>query len=178
MDKETQKEQNNEILESFNANAIKRRLKNELNSMYVENRQIVVEINHHHKGTDDAILYVNIYEVDGENKSHWYKFGITVHWPFRNPLIFYQGRPYIDFLKIPHTLKELTIFKQVTKLNCFCCNSYHCSDNWSPIVTLTKIIDEIKHLKQKKRDVINKLIADKIKAKYLIDDIDLDSWLF
>ena len=178
MNEEYQKKHNIEILESFNSNAIKRRLKKELDNMYIGNRQILVELNIYYKQQDDAILYVNIHEIDRENKSHWYKFGITIHYPFRNPHIYYQGRPYLEFLQIPRTIKEMTLFKKVTKLNCYCCNSYNCSDNWTPMITLQNIIDEIKNIKQKKRDLINKIIADKIKHRYLISDIDLDSWLF
>lgn len=174
---ESQIKRNDEILASFNVNAIKRRLKNELDKMYNENNQIILELNQPTE-RNEVVIYIYIYEIDGENKLHRYKFGITLHYPFRPPTICYQGYPYIDFLQITRTVKNLNLFKQVTGLNCLCCNSYNCSDNWSPAVTLTKIIDEIQFLKQKKRDVINKLLADKIKQKYLIDDIELDSWLF
>jgi ubiquitin-protein ligase len=174
---ENQIEYNNEILESFNINAIKKRLKNELDKMYNDTNQIIVELNNPGQ-KDDVVLYVYIYEIDGENQMHSFKFGITLHYPFRPPKIYYQGYPYIDFLQISRTEKELSLFKKVTGLNCLCCNSYNCSDNWSPAVLLVKIINEIKYIRRKKRDVINKLIADKIKKKYLIDDIDLDCWLW
>jgi hypothetical protein len=174
---ELQIEHNNEILASFNTNAIKKRLKNELDKMYNERNQIIVELNQPTE-KNEVVLYVYIYEIDGENQLNRYKFGITFHYPFRAPEIYYQGHPYIDFLQISRTEKEFKSFKKITGLNCLCCNSYNCSDKWSPVVTLLKIIDEIKFIKRRKRDVINKLLADKIKQKYLVEDIDLDCWLF
>jgi len=39
-------------------------------------------------------------------------------------------------------------------------------------------LDEIDDYKLIKRNIVRKLLLDKIKDQYLIMDIDLDSWLF
>ena len=41
-----------------------------------------------------------------------------------------------------------------------------------------KIFLEIEEFKQIKRNIVRKLLLDKVKEKYLVKDIDLDSWLF
>ncbi len=101
-----------------------------------------------------------------------------MNYPFEAPKIFYQNKTYLDYLKINYTRKEYILLKKVSGHHCFCCHSYNCRGNWSPAVTLKKIIEEIYGIKKIKRNMINKICADIIKKKYLIQDIDLDSWLF
>jgi hypothetical protein len=45
-------------------------------------------------------------------------------------------------------------------------------------MTLIHIIDEINLFRNYKKNIVNKIMADKIKEKYLIFDIDIESWLF
>lgn len=164
---------NNEILSQFKAVAFRKRLKNELDRMYANYDQIDVE------ETDKGEAQVTIYKIEPDDKLQTYGFKITRDYPFRPPTIFFQNRPYLEFLKMRYISKEGTdIFRKVTGQHCFCCSSVNCGDNWSPGITLEKIIAEIQFVKRKKRDIVNKIIADKIKLRYLIDDIDLDSWLF
>lgn len=160
---------NNEILSKFKTGSFVKRLKNELDRMYANYDQIDVEI------TEKDEVKVNIYKILPDNQFHRYEFIIIRDYPFRPPIIFFQGRPYLEFLK---SNPGKDIFRKVTGLSCFCCFSVNCADNWSPGITLDKIIAEIHVIKKKKRDLINKILADKIKAKYLIADIDLDSWLY
>lgn len=169
---------NNEILTEFKSVAFRKRLKNELDRMYANYDQIDVEV------TDKGDVRVNVYKIEkgmteNDDKLQTYGFVIKRDYPFRPPIIFFQNRPYIDFLKSRYISKtEKDIFKKITGLNCFCCFSVNCGDNWSPGITLEKIITEIQFFKKKKRTIIHKMLADIIKHKYLIDDIDLDSWLF
>lgn len=163
-------EKNNEILAQFNTPTIRRRLKNELDKMYPNYAQIDVEIN------DKGRPQVTVYEIDKDEKLQKYGFTITKHYPFAPPTIFFQSKSYMEFLRVDY--RERDILKRVTGHNCLCCQSLNCGDNWSPAITLEKIIAEIRHVKKQKRTIIHKMLADIIKRKYLIDDIDLDSWLF
>jgi ubiquitin-protein ligase len=164
---------NNEILLQFKAVAFRKRLKNELDRMYANYDQIDVE------ETEKGDAKVTVYKIENDDKLQTYGFVITRDYPFRPPVIFFQNRPYLDFLKTRYISKSGTdIFRKITGFNCFCCSSVNCGDNWSPGITLDKIIVEIQFFKKKKRDIVNKILADKIKARYLIDDIDLESWLF
>jgi hypothetical protein len=51
-------------------------------------------------------------------------------------------------------------------------------EKWSPLLTLLKIIDEVNLFRTYKKNIVNKIMSDKIKDKYLIADIDIESWLF
>ena len=176
--KDSRISRNTEILSQFKSIAFRKRLKNELDRMYENYDQIDVEI------TEKDEPRVTIYKIEKgltekDDRLQTYEFIVTREYPFRPPVIFFQNRPYLEFLKTRYISKESTdIFRKVTGYNCFCCSSVNCSDNWNPSITLEKIITEIQLIKRKKRDIVNKIIADKIKLRYLIDDIDLDSWLF
>jgi len=167
---------NNQIISEFKPISFSRRLKNELDRMYANYDQIDVEV------TENDEAKVNIYQISStDNQFYRYEFVLTRDYPFRPPVIFFQGRPYLEFLKTRYTYTSKygpDLFRKVTGQNCFCCSSVNCGDNWSPGITLEKIIAEIHSIKKKKRDIINKILADKIKARHLIVDIDLDSWLY
>ena len=170
---EYQISKNNAVFEQFKTIAQRRRLKKEVDQMYPNYDQIDVEL------TDKGDARVNIYKVDDDNKLYIYGFVLGIDYPFRSPTIFFQNKPYIDFLRtryMPQT--DANLFRRITGVNCFCCSSVNCGENWSPTTTLEKIISEIQFIRGKKRDIVNKIFADVIKRKYLIDDIDLDSWLF
>lgn len=161
---------NDEILQSYGSKCINRRIKKELEPLYNMYDDITISINSNK-------LKVGICKINDKKKQQ-YDFEICENYPFRPPKIFYQNRPYSDFLKINYSKNELSLVKKITGNECLCCSSLNCRDNWTPAITLQKIILDINRVKILKRNIINKLLADKIKYKYLIDDIDLDSWLF
>ena len=79
-----------------------------------------------------------------DNKRQKYGFIIPECYPFRGPEILYQGIPYIEFLKLSQPLTEYKLIKKITGNHCFCCHSLNCTNNWSPSITIQKIIEEIK----------------------------------
>ena len=166
----TQQEQNAAILAQVASKCIRNRIKREIEKMYPLYNEIIASF------TAEGELQVAVQNVDEWGFLQKYGFIIGENYPFRSPKIFYQGRKYWEFLRGRHT--NLQTLKKVTGKDCLCCSSFHCNDNWGPGNTLIHIIDEIRRIKQQKRAVINKLLADKIKARYLVTDIDLDSWLF
>jgi ubiquitin-protein ligase len=97
-------------------------------------------------------------------------------YPFQPPKIYYNGNSYLDLLRITDN-DERNIVRKYKKKDCLCCDSYDCHDNWSPSINLTSIIDEIKNIVKFKKAIVHILLADKIKEKYLIDDIDINSYL-
>jgi ubiquitin-protein ligase len=163
-------EQHNSILDRFKNFIFQRRLRRELTNMCTKYDHIELEV------TNANEIRVNIYCADQNDKWNIYGFEITYDYPFRPPRIFYQNRRYIDFLKTAMNINR-ELFQKITGYTCFCCHSINCSDNWKPSLTLENIILEIQAIKRKRRDFINKLMADKIKRRYLIADIDLESWL-
>jgi hypothetical protein len=161
-------EKNNSILESFTGSkCISRRLKNEFISMYQLYQVINVELTQ--KSNE---ICVNTYDFGVS-----YKFVIDVNYPFVCPTVFYNNRNYKQIL-VSKTNYEITYLKKLTGIDCLCCRSLTCSEKWAPNNKLNDIINEIKYCKKIKRDLVLKIITDKIKDKYLNSDIDLFSFLF
>jgi ubiquitin-protein ligase len=119
---------------------------------------------------------ITIVDTNNENVNI-YEFEITRDYPFSPPKVKINNRTYNDFLKIQSTT-FYQLLKNLKNCHCFCCHSYLCGERWSPGITIKKYIEEIRIFRKYKREIINKYYADKIKEKYLIVDIDLDSWLF
>ena len=98
-------------------------------------------------------------------------------YPFTPPTIKINNKSYYDFLNLK-TVRFNMVVKYLKGYNCLCCQSLLCRDHWSPAFTIKKLLDEFDEYKLLKISIIKKLLTDKIKEKYLIQDIDLDSWLF
>jgi ubiquitin-protein ligase len=169
---EDQIKKNAEVLTKYTSGPIRRRVSKELEILY--NLFAYIELSITNQGKLEIILY----EIDADNKIQKYGFVLCNDYPFRSPAMFFQNKPYLHYLRINHTLSSINLVRRITGKDCFCCSSYNCGDNWGPGVTMKKIIDEMRVVKKQKRDILNKIIADVIKRKYLIDDIDLESWLF
>ena len=112
----------------------------------------------------------------GAENEEKYGFVFKNTYPFQPPQIYYNGNSYLDLLRITDN-DERKIVRKYKKKDCLCCDSYDCPDNWSPSINLTSIVDEIKNIVKFKKAIAHILLADKIKKKYLIDDIDINSYL-
>ena len=147
-------------------NVIRRRLQKECKEVQNNYDEISVEYSQESK-----ILVTFIKRGDT------YIFTIPKNYPFESPKMMING---IDQNKLFNlrTKRFITILKYVSGFDCLCCNSYLCRNNWSPAVTLNRVINQIEAYKNYKYFIFLKLISDKIKEKYLNIDIDLDSWLF
>ena len=172
---------NDQRIEKYGSNAVKRRIKRELEKMYAKYDKIVVYIN------ERGFPQITIYEKVDDSKEvidlkpsqfmHKYDFILSENYPFVPPTVFFQNREHKEFTRL-NCINHNLLFKKVTGLDCLCCHSIICRSNWSPGYTLNNIIDEIHQFKQKRRNVLNKIFADVIVRKYLISDINLESWLF
>jgi ubiquitin-protein ligase len=172
-----------DLLNEIKRDQIKRRVKRELVILSEDENLEIVTISFDNKG--DPIITIadmnpssnnNINNNNNDSLSI-YEIYISENYPFTCPKIKVNGEDYLAFLRIK-TQKFSHILKNITGLSCLCCNSYLCSENWTPVTTLYKMIHEIRNMRKKKRTIINKFYADKIKDRYLIDDINLDEWLF
>ena len=172
MEDKTDLIENNKLkLQSLNSKCISRRLQREFISMYKLYDEIQFELSEI-SNEFNVIVYEFI-----DKKRLCYKFVIGISYPFTAPTIFLNNRPYKSFL-FGKTKYEIINLKKLNGIDCFCCDSLTCRDNWSPKHTLTNIIDEIKYYKKIKKDLVLRIIIDIIKRKYLIEDIELCSWLF
>jgi hypothetical protein len=174
----TMNEQNEyitEMLLDVKSNSIRRRITKELtelSSTSDENMLCIESIQYDEKG----VLFITIVDYISEN-INTYEFYIGVNYPFSLPKIKINYADYIDFLRI-NTIRFQKILKKIKGIHCLCCNSYFCGETWTPVKKLKSIIDEIRIFRKYKIDIIHKFYADKVKDKYLISDINLDSWLF
>ncbi len=106
-----------------------------------------------------------------------YIFIIEQNYPFTAPRVTINGLSQNKFLRLPSN-RFTTILQYITGLHCFCCSSLLCKNNWTPALTLDNIVIQLEEYKKIKLNIQLKILADKIKEKYLNRDIDLDSWLF
>jgi ubiquitin-protein ligase len=98
------------------------------------------------------------------------------NYPFVAPIVKINFKSYYHFLKLNKL--SLQILKKIHYKDCLCCDSILCSNNWGPTYTINNVIKEIRKNKSYKRDIIYKILINKVKNKYLIEDINLESWLF
>jgi hypothetical protein len=189
-------EHNQIILSSFSGVSIRRRVQRELDKLYPLFTDVVIS-KVDEAQSDDTLdilselrrrdrpagfggsLRISIRDKTENNIPQKYEFVLTENYPFVPPKIWYQGRLYTEFLKTGFRSKPgLDLFRRVVGKDCFCCHSLTCADNWSPSITISVIMEEIRRVKSARQNIINKLLADKIKARYLVPDIDLDCWFF
>lgn len=152
---------------TFIPKAIRRRLKNECNKMIKKYDNFEVKYN-----LNPSNIFVTFYEY-----KNTYRFEISFSYPFTVPKLYINGISHNDFFNL-RSLRFRSLIKYVSNINCLCCNSYLCSTNWCPAITFDNIIDQIKRYKNIKYLICLKIILNNIKEKYLIQDINLDCWLF
>jgi ubiquitin-protein ligase len=156
---------------------LKGRVKNEykeLSNIYNSNTNSDIKI------LWDAELNNVIIEIDETLKNDnidTYTFTVDRTYPFHSPKFHFNNEPYSHYLKLP-SQRFSELLKKFINKTCLCCSSLSCKYNWSPAVKLKMFIDELNKIRQYKRNIVHKILADKVKDKYLIDDVDLDSFLF
>lgn len=68
-------------------------------------------------------------------------FVIDDTFPFHNPKLYINHINYFDILKV-HDEQSRTIIKNDYDMDCLCCSTILCYNNWSPAIKLDFIIDE------------------------------------
>jgi hypothetical protein len=172
---------NNTQIESITNNCLKSRIRHEykeLSKIYVNNAA---------NNNDDSIVLfydtqtntikITINDKLNETINNEYTFIVDSNYPFESPLFHFNKQPYSHYLRLP-SQRFSEHLKKFTSKTCLCCSSLSCKYNWSPAVKLTMFIDELNKIRQYKRNIVYKILSDKIKDKYLIDDVQLDSFLF
>ena len=163
-------ELNNNELENIKNKCLYRRLRSDCGLLYKDYHNVLVDQTNKDEITIWAIEIVNYV------KKRTYKFILTNHYPFHPPKIFINNRPYSNILQLRGDYEKNTV-KKIKGRDCLCCHSINCSANWSPSIRLYHIINEIKDMIKFKRDIINLLLADKIKKKYNISYAYFEAYL-
>lgn len=164
-----------ELIDSIKETCLKNRIKNEYKEL----------VNLYTNATNKYEIFVSydpittqvtitLFETKYNNE---YTFIVDKKYPFQPPTFHFNNRPYSYYLKLP-SQKFTDHLKKFTNKACLCCSSLSCKYNWSPGIKLKMFIDELNKTRQHKRNIVYKILAENIKYKYLIDDIDLDSFLF
>lgn len=151
---------------SFIPKHLNRRIKNECLQVRNNYDEITIEY------TEEGIILATF-----KRKNNIYTFNIPSNYPFTPPRLTINGQSLSTLYDLK-TNRFRHILKYINGMDCFCCNSYLCKNNWGPAITFDKIISQIETFKTIKYRIFLKLILDKIKEKYLNRDIELDSWLF
>ena len=147
------------------------------------NRRITKEIEQLYKLHTDIIAETTIDNITQSLvvhifiKNDVYKFIIQKLYPFVVPTIFFNDVSYSNYLKLSST-RIMNNVKLFSNMECLCCHSLLCSDRWNPTVSLHNIITEIKQFQKIKQMCYIKIVLDGIKTKYLVNDIDILSFLF
>jgi hypothetical protein len=149
---------------------IRRRLTKECKSLIKTCNKIVVKYSHN----EDII--VNVYKKE-ENILNLYSFKIPIAYPFNSPRFIINSIPQNEFFDLK-TNRFRNILRYIKGITCLCCHSCISRTNWTPAITIENIINQLIEYKKIKYNIGLKIMSDKIKEKYLISDIDLDSWLF
>jgi ubiquitin-protein ligase len=166
MEEQIKKYLNNENIESkFILNRLLRE------SIYFEQYFNSLSVSSHNN-------YYHILVKDKNNyKYNEYCFILDNNYPFKPPKLLINNINYKKFCMRSSNL-YYDLFYKISGIRCMCCYNLLAYDKWSPGNKLVDVIKEINTFRQYKKNLIYKIMVDKIKNKYLINDIDLESWLF
>ena len=158
-------------LDKIQKGSMKRRLTNELVEFAKKDAYIHAE--YRNNGTKSFITIT----IALKDESTLYHFDVETEYPFRPPKQFrINYKDYTKYLRIesPKTLQELKLHNHI---NCLCCNTISCGANWGPTIRLCDFINEYKKYKQYMRNIINRILVQKIIDKYLYPHANLLEWL-
>jgi hypothetical protein len=147
---------------------LKKRLTNELIEFKKDNAYINLEYN-------DGNGFILTIVPDKEDTV--YTFYITRDFPFNAPpRVLVNHRNIKNYFHIQST-KTLNELKMYYNISCLCCHSIACKNNWTPIYKLSYFIDEFRKIKKYRRDIINRILLEKIVKKYSLYDFNIIEWL-
>jgi ubiquitin-protein ligase len=149
---------------------LSRRIKKECEVLLQKGGNISIEKN------SNGDIMVELQRLEGNYISK-YSFMMPLNYPFMPPRIRINDQNHYDFCNL-HSNRFTTILQYIKGIDCLCCHSHICKNNWAPGLTLDHILKQINEYKKLKYYISLKLLADQIKYKYLVMDINLDSWLF
>ena len=127
----------------------------------------------------DPIFHEHLYllKIYNLNDGRWYEFKLSAQYPFREPKLILNGKPYEEYLR-PNSLAFKQALIRYTGNYCLCCKSMLCKQTWAPIMLLRDIFKEVEEFHSICRRVSNNVLVNVIKRKYLIDDINLIEWMY
>ncbi len=146
----------------------KKRVKNEIRH--------IKDINVYSFNIDDQAQEIEvIFSIRPSTKKYTIVFDPT--YPLSPPIkFFFEDNDYERMLRFPSD-RFFKAFKEITGCDCFCLYSDISKDNWMITNTIDTMVFESKKVVATKKRMIEQVLANTIKTKYLIDDINLSQWI-
>jgi len=152
----------------YNQNIYKTRFSSEIMNVLTKYNNIKIEISENKK----IVMNVNIqnYNISLE---------LDYYYPFTEPIVLIDNDFISDFYKLPSNRMYQNLADNNLSSNCcFHCSSIISKRNWSPVRKVVDIIEEINNIINIKKKIYFSILINKIKTKYLIDDINIFKYLF
>jgi len=121
---------------------------------------------------DNIYIVIQIF-VNAETN---YSFKINADYPFKYPKTVKCGtRDYSRMMKLSPRFS--LVLERLTGIKCLCCSSFFCANNWTPAITILRIIQEIERNRNVFRRIVRFLLVENLKETYLNRDIDIFQFL-
>ena len=123
----------------------------------------------------------NVHIIEFKFNNHQYHFELLSNYPFVCPsVVSLDGANYSTIKRMP---SERFAIALTTKLNikwCLCCESVMCAGNWTPVLTLANIVNEIDSVLKIYQKIIIHVLCDTIRNKHnlLCDFANFEKYLF
>lgn len=117
-----------------------------------------------------------IFNIEYNNNN----YNILLHkdYPFKSPnRIFFNGIDYKQILSI-RELRISNYLKKYYGLDCLCCSSIICINNWIPTSNISHIINDINNTRRIKKEILLRMLCDTIKIKYNCEFLNIVEYLF
>jgi len=156
------------MINFYNRHIYEKRILNEVSDIFLNHNNVKLEYSDNRK----IIICSKI-------KNYLINIELEYSYPFVPPTVKIDNMYIFDFYKFPGMrMNNIMNDSQLSNIVCFCCTSFLNKRNWSPCRKMNKIIDEIIEIINLKKKIYFKILIDKIKDKYLINDINLFQYLF
>jgi len=161
----------NEKLDNLPQKSLKRRLTLEL-------REIIKYFNINEYSIDIIINNTKSYNIIiyNYNNDKTYDF-LMNDYPFYPPKLKINGKDENYYLQIKNKEFRYALFKY-KNIDCFCCHSLTCINNWIPTKKMIDIIKQFEEFEEITKELNRKLITEKIVNKYLNSNINIIEWLY
>ena len=128
---------------------------------------------------NDELVFIIIDDLDVESIVLTIDFKKAPSYPFRPPHVLCNNEDlislYAKMFSIDNELQNDMI--NLSKKQCWCCDTLLCKNNWSVGNKITDIVDEFKFLYKIKKRAIERKWAKIISRECLIEDIPIFSFL-
>jgi len=107
-----------------------------------------------------------------------YCLNLSRDYPFKMPTnISYNGLDYYKLL-ITHSDEAKDCLKRFYYRDCLCCSSMICNSNWMPTINICHIINEINNVVKIKKEIMIRMLCNRIRIKYTCYFAELEKYLF